>query len=84
MSLTTDIKTFIVNEFVPGGSVEEIDDDMDLIATGLIDSLGVLNLISMLEQEMGLNIAAEDMDTANFSSVARIVRFIETHSAAAA
>ena len=84
MNLTTEIKNFIVTEFVPGGSIDEIDDEMDLIANGVIDSLGVLNLISMLEQDMGLAIAAEDMDTANFSTVARIVRFVETQGAVAA
>ena len=84
MTLTTEIKNFIITEFVPGGSIDEIDDEMDLIANGVIDSLGVLNLISMLEQDMGLAIAAEDMDTANFSTVARIVRFVETQGAVAA
>ena len=84
MTLTTEIKNFIITEFVPGGSIDEIDDEMDLIANGVIDGLGVLNLISMLEQDMGLAIAAEDMDTANFSTVARIVRFVETQGAVAA
>ncbi|MFV0386836.1 acyl carrier protein [Paracoccus sp. (in: a-proteobacteria)] len=75
-----DIKEFIVTEFVPGGVAADIGDDLDLINSGVIDSLGVLNLISALESETGLRIEPEEMDSANFASVAKIHAFIEAKS----
>jgi acyl carrier protein len=84
MQTRDDIKAFILAEFIPGGAMAELTDDLDLIATGVIDSLGVLNLISALEMEMGLRIEPEDMDSANFASVAKIHAFIDSKRAAAA
>ncbi|MFV0334841.1 MAG: acyl carrier protein [Tropicimonas sp.] len=82
MQTREDIKAFIVQEFVPGGSTGEIGDDLDLLNTGVIDSLGVLNLISALENDFGLVIEPEDMDTANFATVEKIHAFIHAKRAA--
>ena len=84
MQTRDDIKAFIVAEFIPGGSVSELTDELDLIAAGVIDSLGVLNLISALESELGLRIEPEDMDSANFATVAKIHDFIAGKRAAVA
>lgn len=80
MRTSFEIKSFIIEEFVPGGRVDELADDANLIETGIIDSLGVLNLISTLENDHGIRVAPEDMDIENFSSVARILAFIDARA----
>lgn len=83
MQTLSEIKEFIVTEFVPGSSASEIDDELDLIETGVIDSLGVLNLIAALEEEMGLRVEPEEMDVANFATAAKIHAFIAAKRQAA-
>lgn len=80
MRTNSEIKSFIIDEFVPGGRPDELSDDANLIETGVIDSLGVLNLISALENDHGIRVAPEDMDIENFSTVARIAAFIDARA----
>lgn len=83
MQSRSEIKEFIVEEFLPGGAANDIEDDFDLISNGIIDSLGVLNLISFLEGDLGLRIEPEDMDSANYATVNKIHSFIESKRVAA-
>jgi hypothetical protein len=39
---TQKIKQFIVDEFMPDVSVDELDSDFDLLTGGVVDSLGLL------------------------------------------
>jgi len=76
MQTLHEIKEFIVAEFVPGGKPEDIPDNLDLVQTGVIDSLGVLNLIAALEDEVGIRVQPEDMNAETFSTVVKIHGFI--------
>jgi D-alanine--poly(phosphoribitol) ligase subunit 2 len=40
--ITQKVKQFIVDEFMPDVPVEELDADFDLLAGGVVDSLGLL------------------------------------------
>lgn len=57
----------------------EIDDSIEwekenrLIDDGLLDSFGVISLISELEDEFAINIEAADMVPENFNSVEAMV-----------
>jgi acyl carrier protein len=51
-------------------------DEQDLIADGVIDSFGLLGLISFLEQEFSMRIEASDIDPANFNTVKKIVSVV--------
>lgn len=82
MRTNSEIKSFIIDEFVPGGNPDDLSDEMNLIESGVIDSLGVLNLISALENDWGVQVAPEDMDIENFSTVARIAAFIDARTPA--
>jgi acyl carrier protein len=55
---------------------EELTDDLPLIADHIIDSLGVLRLVSKLESEFGIQVRDEDVVAANFGSIAEISDFI--------
>lgn len=78
MQTHTEIKEFIVSEFIPGGKSSDVPDDLNLIDTGVIDSLGVLNLISTLETDFDIRIEPEDMDPVNFATVDKIHTFIQS------
>ena len=60
----------------------EIDDSIEwekengLIDDGLLDSFGVISLISELEDEFAINIEAADMVPENFNSVEEMYKMI--------
>ncbi|MFF2041107.1 acyl carrier protein [Kitasatospora sp. NPDC048239] len=76
MSNTATIKRFLIEEFLPDVSADQLADDHDLLSDGVIDSLGVLKLIAWVEDRFELPVDDTDLDPNNFRSVAAIDAFI--------
>jgi acyl carrier protein len=70
------IERFIVNDVLQG-SRDAIGLDEPLVSTGVIDSLGMLRLISFLEQESGLVIGDGEVTPDNFETLRKIALFVE-------
>ena len=51
--------------------------DTDLLATGLLDSLGFVELLLQLERNLGVHLAIESLEPDDFRSIARIAVFVE-------
>jgi len=58
-------------------SPQKINDDTLLFEEGIFDSMGLLHLISFLEEEFCINVADSELDSANFGSVAAIASFLD-------
>jgi len=58
----------------------KIDKNVNLIEQG-VDSLIIVQLILVLEEEMGIQIDDDNLLLDNFESVEKIVRMIETNKA---
>jgi len=57
-------------------SLEVSSVDMDLVETGLLDSLGLVELLAQLEETFGLSISTDDLELENFRSIANIAGFV--------
>lgn len=75
-----DIAKYVVDQFAPDVTVEELDKDFDLIGNGIIDSLGLLRLISWLAETFGIAMDDIDIDPAQFQSINAIEQFVTQHS----
>lgn len=51
------------------------DDATDLFASGLVDSLGVMDLVSFVEEQIGCPVPPAAITLENFGSIERIERF---------
>jgi acyl carrier protein len=71
------VKEYIVSEFLPDVSADDLTDDYELIATGVIDSLGVLRLIGWLETRFDIPVDDIDISELDFVTVNAISQFIE-------
>ncbi len=79
-SIETRTRAFIRETFpVASGDIAA---DASLLGSGIIDSIGVLTLVTWLEQEFGIVVADEDVVPENLDTLARIVAFVERKSAA--
>lgn len=75
------VKTFIEMELLRGQK-ENFDESTDLIAEGIIDSLGLMRLVTFLEENCQVQVLDEDMVAENFRTLAAIQSFITKHQAA--
>jgi acyl carrier protein len=77
MSNVDTIKKFVIDEFLPDVSAADLAVDYDLLADGVIDSLGLLKMIAWVEDHFQLAVHDTDLDPNNFRSVGAIDSFIE-------
>jgi acyl carrier protein len=59
---------------------QSVDADTDLITTGSLDSLSVMELVAFLTDEFKIKIAAADITPVNLRSVATLTAFVEARS----
>lgn len=83
MSPICSVKQFVIEEFLPDTQASELDDDLDLIESGIVDSLGVLKLIAAIESQYRFTIEAELMQPENYKSVRAIETLIQRKLAVA-
>jgi acyl carrier protein len=50
--------------------------DTDLVETGLLDSLALVELLAQLEETFGLLVSTDDLELENFRSIASIAGFV--------
>ena len=55
---------------------QNIDDDTDLIAGSLLDSMSLITLISLMEERLGIVLNAIDYDIGNFRTVHSLYNLI--------
>lgn len=51
-------------------------DDDDLLKTGIVDSMGVMEVLSYLDEEFGVEVPPEDVTEANLGSITAIARYL--------
>jgi len=50
--------------------------DTELIDTGILDSMGLIELLVHLEKEFGITISIEELEVDNFRSIVKIEEFV--------
>ena len=71
------IRRFILKHFPLARKQSSIEDDSQLLNSGIIDSLVVLDLVGFIENEFKITISEEDLLAENFESIASMTTFIE-------
>ncbi|MGE0461426.1 MAG: acyl carrier protein [Vicinamibacterales bacterium] len=80
--IVEDVRSFICGTMlidVPGQSIAP---DESLVQRGVIDSTGVLELVSFLEQRYGIRVADEEITTDNLDSLTAIAAYLRRKLAA--
>ena len=61
-----------------------LEDDDRLLERGVVDSMGIVEMLTFLEDEFGVKAADEEISEANLGSVRAIVQFVSAKLAAVA
>jgi acyl carrier protein len=73
--ISTRIGKFISKTFLFDAE-KTVDEKASLLNTGVIDSTGVLELISFIETSYNIKFADDDLVADNFDSIERITKFV--------
>lgn len=60
-------------------SVEVSSVDADLVQTGILDSLALVELFAYIEKEFGTEISLDDIEIGDFHSIAKIAEYVDAH-----
>jgi acyl carrier protein len=77
MDNTTKVKQFVVDEFMPDVSPDELAADFDLLEGGVVDSLGLLKVVAWLETEYDIEVDDSELGPDSFRTVAAIATYID-------
>ena len=74
-----DIVSAKIREFIAGHFplARKVSDEDRLLGSGVLDSLGILEVVTFIEREFGITIADEELTPENFQSVSRLAAFVK-------
>ncbi|MBX3464602.1 MAG: acyl carrier protein [Planctomycetes bacterium] len=71
------LRAFLAKNFLLSDAEFPFDDDTSLMAEGVVDSTGVLELILFLDEAFGVNVSDADATPRNLDSVRAILDYVE-------
>ncbi len=74
--IITPIKTFILNEYLPGEDPAALTDTTPLMTTGILDSIAVLKLVTFLEKQFGITIEPHEAVVENLNTLSDMTRLV--------
>jgi len=83
MDVRDKVREYIVENFLFGDDEPLTSDTISLLDDGIIDSVGVMELVAFLEQDFGIGVDDDELVPDNFDSVANLVAFVGRKTAAA-
>ena len=75
-AITDRTRTYIRDTFLYMRPDWPLQDDDPLFGSGVIDSIGVMELIGFLQSEFGCTVAEDEITERNLGSIGAIARFV--------
>jgi acyl carrier protein len=73
MLVRDQLRQFIRDSFL----VDEFGDDESFLGSGLLDSLGIVQLVSFVESRFGVSVPDVDLVPENFDSVSKLAAYVD-------
>jgi len=71
------VRRFIAENFLFREEMESLADDASFLEAGIIDSTGVLELVSFLESTFGIEVADAEMLPENLDSIRAVAAYVQ-------
>lgn len=84
MSVAAEVEQFILQELMAGSAIGSIDHDEDLLGSGVIDSHGLMQLVTFLREHYEIAVSDEALTPENFQTIAAIDAFVQREQESAA
>lgn len=76
VEIKTKIREFIAETFLIGDEKDSFDNADSFMATGIVDSTGVLEITVYLESEFNMSVEDDEMTPSNLDSVNNLAGFV--------
>ena len=76
-SIAAEVRSFVIENYL-FGQKDGLADSDSFLESGIIDSTGVLELISFLENSYGIKIDGEEITTENLDSIDRVCAYLRS------
>jgi len=74
------VRDLIADNLRWGGTKDQLTADFPLIDNHVVDSLGMITLVSAIEDEFGIDVDDEDLVPDNFATIGQIAAFVDSKS----
>jgi len=74
--LETEIRAFVVENFLFGQDDETLTAQSSLVESGIIDSMGVAEIVAHIESRYGVTVGDDELVPDNLDSISRIAAFV--------
>lgn len=78
MDILASVRGHITEQYLDRAGVDSIGDDDPLLDSGIIDSMGILQLVSYLESEFDIEVDDEEILPDHFETLTSITAFVST------
>ncbi len=76
------LKQFLADDLLVAANGPDIQDHDDLLLSGLIDSLGVIRLITFIEEAFATHVPPEDVTIEHFGTLQAMANYLDGKQAA--
>ena len=78
MSLEQDLRTYVISNQLPGENPDSVALDEDLLDSGILDSLAIMQLVTHIEKTYGITIKTEEIDPQYFETIQTLASFVRS------
>jgi len=71
------LRTFILENYLFTDDQSKLNSSDSFLDTGILDSMGILEVIYYLDEEMSIKVTPDEMIPANLDSINNLVAFIK-------
>ena len=72
------VKTFILEEFLPGENPDELTDGVELMTAGILDSVAILKMVAFLEDRYKVTFDPHELDKQHMNSLESIAQLVSS------
>jgi acyl carrier protein len=76
--IRTELREFVLKEFLPGEAQENLEDSTPLIAGAIVDSIGVMKLVLFVQERFGVEIEPHEMNAEYMGTISHLVDIVES------
>ena len=78
MDRKTILMEYIKNDIMRNRNAKLSEED-DLLSSGILDSLGILQMVAFVDKTFGIQVPDEDVVFENFQSVSSLVSYLQQY-----
>lgn len=76
------LREFILENYLFSDNPRDLNDSDSFLTTGILDSMGILELVAFLEEDLGVKVDTSEMVPDNLDSIDNLLAFINKKAAA--